>query len=78
MFGFFLTGRSRDVGNKASFQFARAELAEIEMVYAQNWTIELEGLLDEFGEREQKATEKLKKKTKAVARLEAEVAELKK
>ncbi|GFS33127.1 hypothetical protein Acr_00g0026490 [Actinidia rufa] len=38
----------------------------------------LEGLLTEFGEQEQKATKKLKEKIEAVARLEAEVAELKK
>ena len=47
------------------------------MVCAQNQTIELEGLLAEFGERQQKATEKLKEKAEAVARLKAEVVEIK-
>ncbi|GFZ19791.1 hypothetical protein Acr_28g0004960 [Actinidia rufa] len=44
----------------------------------QNQTLELEGLLGEFSEQEQKATKELKEKIEAVARLEAEVAELKK
>ena len=43
------------------------------MVRAQNRAIELEGLPDEFGEREEKATEELKEKTEVMARLEAEV-----
>ena len=45
---------------------------------AQNWTIELEGLLADFSELEQKTTKELNEKSKAVARLETEVAELKK
>ncbi|GFS41990.1 hypothetical protein Acr_00g0077500 [Actinidia rufa] len=73
-----LTVRSRDIGNDATFQIAQAKSAEMEMAQAQNRTIELEGLLAEFGEREQKATEEFKEKTEAVARLEAEVVELKK
>ena len=38
----------------------------------------MEGFLNEFGEREQKAIEELKEETEAMARLEAEVVELKK
>ncbi|GFS36694.1 hypothetical protein Acr_00g0047470 [Actinidia rufa] len=48
-----LVVRSRDIGSEASFHVARAESAKIEMVQAQNWTIEMEGLLAEFGERDQ-------------------------
>ena len=54
--------RSRDKENNASLQVARAELAEIEMVQAQNWNIKLEGLLDEFNEWDQKAAKELKEK----------------
>ena len=48
------------------------------MVWAQNRTIELEGLLVDFSERDRKVVEELKEKSKTVVRLEAEVAELKK
>ncbi|GFY95620.1 hypothetical protein Acr_10g0010050 [Actinidia rufa] len=73
-----LTVQSRDIGNKATFQIARAESAEVKMVQAQSRIIELEGLLAVFSEREKKAVEELKAKIDAVARLEEEMAELKK
>ncbi|GFZ14659.1 hypothetical protein Acr_24g0008490 [Actinidia rufa] len=76
--GASLAVRSKDVGNDSTFQIARVESAEMEMVQAQNQTIELKGLLAEFGEQEQKATEEHKENTVVVARLEAEVVELKK
>ena len=60
MLGSSLAVRSRDIGNEALFQFAQAESVGTEMVRAQNWTIELQGLLAEFVKREQKATEELK------------------
>ena len=50
----------------------------MEKIRAQNWTIELEGLLADFSEWDQKALKELKEKSKTVERLEAEVAELKK
>ena len=68
--------QNRDIGNDASFQIPQAMLAKMEMVWAQNRTIELEGLPVEF--RSERATKELRKKIKAVARLEAEVAVLKK
>ncbi|GFY95628.1 hypothetical protein Acr_10g0010130 [Actinidia rufa] len=59
--------------------FHIVELAELEMVRAQNQTIELEGIVAEFVEWEKKANDKLKAKSDALARLEEEeVAELKK
>ena len=48
------------------------------MVQAQKWTIELEGLLAEFGEQEKKTNAELSKKNEDAVRLEAEVAELRK
>ena len=48
------------------------------MVRAQSRTTEMEKLLAEFSEQEQKAIEDLKEKSKAMARLEVEMAELKK
>ncbi|PSS08034.1 Ribose-phosphate pyrophosphokinase [Actinidia chinensis var. chinensis] len=65
--GSSFTVRSRDIGNEATFQIARAESAEIKMVQAQSWTIELEGLLVEFSEQEKKAAEELKAKIDVVA-----------
>ena len=50
----------------------------MEKILAQNWTIELEGLLADFSEWDQKAVKELKEKSKTVERLEAEVAKLKK
>ena len=50
----------------------------MQMVRAQNRTIELDGLLAEFGEQEKKTNAELNKKNEDVARLEAEVTELRK
>ena len=47
------------------------------MAQAQNWTIELEGLLVDFSERDRKAAEELKEKFETMVRLETKVAELK-
>ncbi|PSS12159.1 Chromosome partition protein like [Actinidia chinensis var. chinensis] len=69
---------TKDIGNEAIFQITQVESVEMEMVRAQNRTIKLEGLLFEFSEWEKKAFEELKEKTEVVARLEAEVAKLKK
>ncbi|GFZ16965.1 hypothetical protein Acr_26g0002350 [Actinidia rufa] len=52
--GSSLAVRSRDIENEASFQIARAELAELEMVQAQTRAIELEGLLAQFNDRERR------------------------
>ena len=71
MVGYSLIVQSRDNENDALFWVVRADSAQMEMIQAQNRTIELEGLLDDF-------SEELKEKSKAMARLEAEVAELKK
>ena len=72
-----LAVQSKDIKNDAAFQVARADSVELEIVRAQNRAIELEGLLDEFSEKEQKAIEELKEKLEAVTRLETEVFELK-
>ncbi|GFY91077.1 hypothetical protein Acr_07g0012730 [Actinidia rufa] len=53
-------------------------LGEHEMVRAQNWAIELEGALVEASAKEKKVAEKVKARNKEVARLESQVAELKK
>ena len=50
----------------------------MQMVRAQNRTIELDGLLAEFGEQEKKTNAELNKKNGDVVRLKAEVAELRK
>ncbi|GFZ01053.1 hypothetical protein Acr_14g0006880 [Actinidia rufa] len=54
------------------------ELTELEMVQAQNRTIDLERIMAEFAVQEKKASDELKAKSDALARLEEEVAELKK
>ncbi|GFY84547.1 hypothetical protein Acr_03g0013210 [Actinidia rufa] len=59
--GSSLAIRNRDIGNDTTFLIARVESAEMEMVQTQNQTIELEGLVVEFGEQEQKAFEDLAK-----------------
>ena len=70
--------RSRNIGNDLAFQLARAVSAKFDMVRAQNRTTELEKLLANFSEREQKVVEDLKENYNVVARLETKVAELKK
>ena len=44
--GFSLTVRNRDRDHDAIFQNTRANLAELEMVRAQNWAIEVEKILN--------------------------------
>ena len=78
MLGSSLAVRSKNIGNETTFHITRLESVEMEMVRAQNHTIELEGLLTKFNEQEQKATEELKEKIEVVARLKAEVDKLKK
>ena len=73
-----LAVQSKDIRNDAAFQVSRADSVELEIVRAQNRAIELEGLLDEFSEKEQKAIEELKEKSEAVMRLEAKVVGMKK
>ena len=51
--------RSRDIGNETTFHIAHAVSVEMEMVRAQNWTIELEWLLAKISEKEKKAGEEL-------------------
>ena len=48
------------------------------MVRTQNWTRKLEGLLAKFGEQKKKTNAELNKKNENVAKLEAEMAELRK
>ena len=78
VFGSSFAIQSKDIGNEDLFLFARAKLAKTEMVRDQNRTIKLEGLLAEFGERDQKAIDELKEKIEVEERLEAEVVEMKK
>ncbi|GFY90905.1 hypothetical protein Acr_07g0011010 [Actinidia rufa] len=73
-----LTVQSRDIRNETTFYIARAESTEIEMVRAQNQTIELEWLLDEIAEKDKMAGKDLKTKSDALVRLKEKVAELKK
>ncbi|XP_057482144.1 uncharacterized protein LOC130769038 isoform X2 [Actinidia eriantha] len=76
-----LVGRGRELREEAIIQYARAESAGTEMARAQQRATELEGLVTELGDREQKATEELQKmeeRDAIVARLETEMAELKK
>ena len=56
-----LAGRGKELRDGVTFQFAKAESVGTEMIRAQNCTIELERQLVELGNREQKATEELKK-----------------
>ena len=78
MLGSSLAVWSRDIGNDLAFQLVRANSTELEMVRAQNRITEFEKFLANFSEHEQKAIKDLKKKSNDVARLEAEVVEVKK
>ncbi|GFS33578.1 hypothetical protein Acr_00g0029410 [Actinidia rufa] len=73
-----LVVRSRDIGDETTFYIACAVSVEMEMVRAQNWTIELEWLSAKIVEKEKKVGEELQSKYDALARIEEEVAELKK
>ncbi|GFS31491.1 hypothetical protein Acr_00g0017680 [Actinidia rufa] len=82
--GYSLAVRSRDIGNDDAFHVARAKSAETKMIRAQNRAIEMEGLLAESGEREQKVAEEMAKLrddweaiTKKLAKMEMVVADLK-
>ena len=72
-----LSIQSKDRDHNVIFQNTRADLAELEMVRAQNWAIEAEKILNEFVEQANAAEVELKKMSNDMAKLEEVVAELK-
>ncbi|GFZ06719.1 hypothetical protein Acr_18g0008890 [Actinidia rufa] len=73
---FALALRSQDHQNDFHFQLARADLAELEMVQAQNRAFKAKNQLATLGEQAMKTKAELKDKSEAMAWLEDEVAEL--
>ncbi|GFY97468.1 hypothetical protein Acr_12g0000090 [Actinidia rufa] len=76
--GSSLAVRSRDFAEGALNQKAVAESAEMEMVRAQNWVIELEGALAKEKVKGKKLAEDADARDKVIARLEARISELEK
>ncbi|GFZ19277.1 hypothetical protein Acr_27g0010160 [Actinidia rufa] len=74
--GSSLAVRSRDFAESALNQKAVAESAEMEMVRAQNWVIELEGALAEEKAKGKKLAQDADARDKVIARLEARISEL--
>ncbi|GFZ00948.1 hypothetical protein Acr_14g0005830 [Actinidia rufa] len=74
--GSSLAVRSRDFAESALNQKAVAESAEMEMVRAQNRTIELEGALAEEKAKGKKLAQDADARDKVIARLEARISEL--
>ncbi|GFS42513.1 hypothetical protein Acr_00g0080240 [Actinidia rufa] len=76
--GSSLAVRSRDFAESALNQKAVAESAEMEMVRAQNRTIELEGALAKEKAKGKKLAEDADARSKVIAKLEARISELEK
>ncbi|GFZ21395.1 hypothetical protein Acr_29g0005570 [Actinidia rufa] len=76
--GSSLTVRSRDFTEGALNQKAVAESAEMEMVRAQNWAIELEGALAEEKAKGKKLAEDVDARGKVISKLEARISDLEK
>ncbi|GFZ00929.1 hypothetical protein Acr_14g0005640 [Actinidia rufa] len=73
---FHALGQSQEHQNDLDFQIARTNSAELKLIKAQNRALKVEGQLAELGEQAATIGAELKDKSEAVARLEAEVAEL--
>ncbi|GFY82287.1 hypothetical protein Acr_02g0005270 [Actinidia rufa] len=76
--GSSLAVRSRDFAEGALNQKAVAESAEMEMVRAQNWAIELEGALAEEKAKGRKLAEDVDARGKVISKLEARISDLEK
>ncbi|GFY85508.1 hypothetical protein Acr_04g0002460 [Actinidia rufa] len=76
--GSSLAIRSRDFVESANNHCALAESSKLEMVWAQNQAIELEGATAEANAREAKAAKEVEARYKEVMRLQLRVAELEK